>query len=79
MRKRSFDYIFIDPMILNILKNSPSPIQALTISFWINEKSGKIISFNTIKHHLNFLVNKKKIIKIEKNGIFYYSLNKNFS
>lgn len=60
---RGVDYQFLDPMILNILEESPAPLQALTINFKINEETGRIIDLNTIKNHLNKLVEKRKVVK----------------
>jgi len=74
MRGRSSDYCFIDPMIIDILEKSEAPVQALCISFRINEKSGKIINLNVVKSHLEDLVEKRKILRnINKDeSVFYY-------
>jgi len=77
MRGRSSDYCFIEPMIINILKESGIPIRLLCINFKINEMSGKIINLNVVKSHLKNLVEKEKIVKnIDKDKIEFYSLNK---
>jgi len=60
---RGVDYQFLEPMIMNILEESPMPLQALTINFKINEESGRIIDLNTIKNHLDKLVEKRKVLK----------------
>jgi repressor of nif and glnA expression len=79
MRGKGFDYSFLDSMILNILKESSVPMPVLGISFKVNEKSGKIIGLNVIKHHLNALVDKKKVLKNIRrdDGIVHYTINKN--
>lgn len=76
MRGRSTDYSFIDPMIINILEKSEMPVQALGISFKINELSGKIINLNAVKNHLENLVQNKKILKKVKDESIFYSLRK---
>jgi Fe2+ or Zn2+ uptake regulation protein len=75
MRGRSIDYSFLDSMVLTILKESSIPMQALGISFRINEKTDKIISLSAVKNCLNTLVEKKKIFENEKkDGTIYYRL-----
>jgi len=77
MRGRSSDYCFIDPMILDILEKSESPVKALCISFKVNEMSGKIINLNVVKSHLEQLVEKRKVVKnITKDESIFYSLRK---
>ncbi len=77
MRRRSSDYYFIDPMIIDILQKSEAPMQTLGISFKINEMSGRIINLNAVKNHLETLVEKKNLVKnISKDEIVFYSLKK---
>jgi len=77
MRRRSSDYCFIDPMIMDVLQKSESPVQALCVSFKVNEMSGKIINLNVVKNHLEILVEKKKVVKnINKDEFIFYSLKK---
>lgn len=74
MRGKSNDYCFIDPMILDILEKSEIPVQPLCISFKINEMSGRIINLNVVKNHLEELVEKKKVLKTNKNDSVFYRL-----
>lgn len=77
MRGRSSDYCFIDPMIIDILGKSETPVQSLFISFKINEMSGKIINLNVVKSHLEDLVEKRKVVKnTNKDESIFYSLKK---
>ena len=76
MRRRSSDYCFIDPMIMDVLQKSVSPVQALCVSFKVNEMSGKIINLNVVKNHLEILVEKKKVVKNIKDESTLYSLKK---
>jgi repressor of nif and glnA expression len=76
MRRRSSDYCFIDPMIMDVLQKSESPVQALCVSFKVNEMSGKIINLNVVKNHLEILVEKKKVVKNIKDESTLYSLKK---
>ena len=77
MRGRSSDYSFIDPMIIDILEKSETPVQALCVSFKINEMSGKIINLNVVKNHLEDLVEKRKVVKnINKDESIFYRLRK---
>ena len=67
--------IFIDPMIMDILQKSEGPVQALCVSFKVNEMSGRIINLNVVKNHLETLVEKKKVMKnINKDEAVFYSL-----
>lgn len=76
MRGKGFDYNFLDSMILDILKEASAPMPALGVSFKVNEKAGRIISLNVVKHHLNALVDKKKVLKdINSDGIIQYLAN----
>jgi repressor of nif and glnA expression len=76
MRRRSSDYCFIDPMIMDVLQKSEEPVQALCVSFKVNEMSGKIINLNVVKNHLEILVEKKKVIRNLKDESVLYSLKK---
>ena len=76
MRRRSSDYCFIDPMIMDVLQKSESPVQALCVSFKVNEMSGQIINLNVVKNHLETLVEKKKVVKNIKDESTLYSLKK---
>lgn len=63
MRGRGVDYISLDSIILNILREAQVPMRPLGVSFKVNEKAGRIINLNVIKSHLDGLVNKKKVLK----------------
>jgi len=77
MRRRSSDYYFIDPMIMDILQKSEAPLQTLCISFKVNEMAKRIINLNVVKNHLETLVEKKKVVKnINKDEMVLYSLKK---
>ena len=76
MRRRSSDYCFIDPMIMDVLQKSEEPVQALCVSFKVNEMSGKIINLNVVKNHLETLVEQKKVVKNIKDEWTLYSLKK---
>jgi repressor of nif and glnA expression len=77
MRGRSTDYCFIDPMILDVLEKSDVPVQALGVSFKVNEMSGKIINLNVVKSHLEDLVERKKVVKnVDKDESIFYTLRK---
>jgi len=76
MRRRSSDYCFIDPMIMDVLQKSEEPVQALCVSFKVNEMSGKIINLNVVKNHLETLVEQKKVVKNMKDEWVLYSLKK---
>lgn len=67
---RTTDYGFLNGMIINILNEAPTPLQALGVNFIVNKRSGKIIGLNMILKHLDFLVKQKKIYenKIVKKG-----------
>jgi len=64
-RGRNIGYNFLDGMIITILRESPNPLQPLGISFIVNERARRLVGFNIIKRHLNFLVTHKKIFKGE--------------
>jgi len=75
MRGRGSDYSFLDSMVLGILRESSVPMQALGVSFRINEKTDKIIRLSTIKNCLNSLVEKKKVFENEKrDGTIQYTI-----
>lgn len=78
MRGRNVNNTFLDSIIIQVVKESPVPIQVLGISFKVNEETGKIINLNAIKSHLNNLVDKKKVlIRMEKgDGTVHYKINK---
>lgn len=63
---RNTDYSFLDNMIIDILKESSIPMQALGINFRVNERSRKIIGLNMILKHLEPLIKQRKVF--EKNG-----------
>jgi len=67
-RGRNIGYDFLDQMITAILRESPEPLQPLNINFRVNERSRRVVGFNVIKQHLNFLVACKKIFKSEVTG-----------
>ncbi|HKZ45126.1 MAG TPA: hypothetical protein VJ343_00300 [archaeon] len=76
MRGRGVDYISLDSMILNILKEAEVPMKPLGVSFKVNEKAGKIINLNVIKSHLDGLVTKKKVImKVKRDESVHYIIN----
>lgn len=76
MRGRGVDYISLDSMILNILKEAEMPMKPLGVSFKVNEKAGKIINLNVIKSHLDSLVTKKKVImKVKRDESVHYIIN----
>jgi len=66
---------FVEPMILQILKNSLIPMSTLAINYWVNENCGKIINLNVIKNNLAFLVDHKKISQKmnSENRVSYYN------
>jgi len=76
MHGRNAGYDFLDPMIINILKQSTAPLTLLGISFKVNENIGRVINLNVIKSHLNFLVRKKEVSEIanKEDGITHYKV-----
>jgi len=50
-------------------------MSALGINFRLNNSLGKIIDLNTIKSHLDELVEHNKIFEIEKDEILHYKIN----
>lgn len=75
MRGRSADYAYLEPEILNILRESDVPMSALGVNFRVNDKFDKIVELNTVKHHLETLVRNKKLLKKDKDDTTYYKLN----
>lgn len=75
MRGRNSDYVYLEPEILSILKESNVPMPALGINFRINSKFKKIIELNTIKRHLNILVKDRKVLEKIKDDTTYYRIN----
>ncbi|RLI90615.1 MAG: hypothetical protein DRP00_02635 [Candidatus Aenigmatarchaeota archaeon] len=70
-------YPDLEPLILDVLNESPVPLKILSINFIINEKTKKIISLNTLKAHIEDLVRRKKIVKkIDKDNNEYYWIKK---
>ena len=67
-RRRRIGHDFLDQMIIDILRESPEHLQPLNINFKINERSRRVVGFNVIKQHLDFLVACKKIFKSEVTG-----------
>jgi len=78
MRGRGVNHNFLDSIIVRVLKESTVPMQALGVSFKVNEETGKIINLNVVKNHLNNLVDKKKILmRMEKSdGTIYYKITR---
>jgi len=76
MRGRLPSHDFVEPMILNILKESGVPMPALAINYKVNEAAGRAINLNVIKNHLIFLVKNKKIFESldKENDVTYYKL-----
>ena len=76
MRGRAPSYDFIEPMILNILKESRVSMSTLAINYKVNEAARKPINLNVIRNHLIFLVKNKKILENldKENDITYYKL-----
>jgi len=50
-------------------------MSALGINFRLNNSLGKIIDLNTIKSHLDELVDNNKILEMEKDEILHYKIN----
>lgn len=67
----------LEPLILDVLNKSPTPLKILTINFMINEKIKKIVSLNTLKTQIEELVKQKKVLKkIDKENNEYYWIRK---
>lgn len=67
----------LEPLILDVLSESPVPLKILSINFIINEKTKRIISLNTLKAQIEDLVKRKKIIKkVDKDNNEYYWIRK---
>lgn len=75
MRGRNTDYFYLEPEILEILKESEVPMSALGINFRVNNKFDKIIELNTVKRHLDELVKNKKLVRVDKEDTPFYVLN----
>lgn len=75
MRGRSADYVYLEPEILNILRESDIPMSALGINFRINDRLDKIIELNEVKRHLNALVKNKKVLEKVRDDTTYYKVN----
>jgi len=73
--RKSNNYFYLEPEIMKILKTSNVPMSALGINFRLNNSLGKIIDLNTIKSHLDELVDNNKIFEIEKDEILHYKIN----
>lgn len=73
--RKSNNYFYLEPEILKILKTSNVPMSALGINFRLNNSLGKIIDLNTIKSHLDELVDNNKILEMEKDEILHYKIN----
>ena len=76
--RKSNNYFYLEPEILKILKTSNVPMSALGINFRLNNSLGKILDLNTIKSHLEELVDNNKILELEKDEILHYKLNPKF-
>ncbi len=75
MRGRNADYFYLEPEILNILRESDVPMSALGINFRVNDRLDKIVELNAVKHHLEALVKSKKILKTDKDDTAFYRIN----
>jgi len=75
MRGRTADYVYLEPEILNILRESEVPMSALGINFRINDKFDKIVELNTVKRHIEVLVKRRKLLKKDKDDTTYYRIN----
>ena len=76
MRGRLPSHDFVEPMILNILKESGVSMSTLAINYKVNEAAGRAINLNVIRNHLIFLVKNKKIFESldKENDVTYYKL-----
>ena len=75
MRGRNSDYVYLEPEILKILKESDVPMSALGINFRINNNLDKMIELNAVKHHIEALVKSKKILRNDKDDTTFYRMN----
>lgn len=73
--RKSNDYFYLEPEILKILRESNMPISALGINFMLNDNLGKIIDLNTVKSHIEKLVESNKILETEKDDVLHYKIN----
>ena len=62
----------LEPTIIEILNESPTPLKVLPINFKINEKTKRIVSLNAVKNELKALVDRKKVIKKDVLDSSYY-------
>jgi len=76
MARRQTGYDFIGPSILNILKNSKTPMTKLAVSYMVNQNSGKIVNSGVVKRNLDFFVKENKItVGVDKiSGITSYKI-----
>ena len=76
MRGRLPSHDFVEPMILNILKESGVSMSTLAINYKVNEAAGRAVNLNVIRNHLIFLVKNKKIFESldKENDVTYYKL-----
>jgi repressor of nif and glnA expression len=76
VRGRTSGHDFVEPMILDILKESKVPMSTLAVNYRVNETSGRTVNLNVIRDHLIFLVRSKKISESldKENGVAYYKL-----
>lgn len=75
MRGRNSDYFYLEPEIIEILRESTVPMSALGVNFRVNDRFDKIIELNTVKRHLEELVKNKKLVKFDKEDTTFYSIN----
>lgn len=74
MKKGTFGYNFVEPLILKILRESNVPMASLAINYMVNQSFGREVNSRIIKKHLAFLVDVEKISKdLDKlNNVTYY-------
>ena len=75
MRGRTADYLYVEPEILKILRESDVPMTALGINFRVNSKFDKIIELNTVKRQLSTLVKNRKVLEKVKDDTTFYKIN----
>lgn len=63
---------FLEPTIIKVLEESPTPLKLLPINFKVNEKAKRIVSLNAVKNQLKVLVQEKKIHFKNKSDSPYY-------
>jgi len=77
MNRGRSSYENLEPIIIDVLNESPIPLKILSINFKINEKSKKIISLNAVRNQLDILVKRKKVLKkTDKFDNDYYWIEK---